>query len=66
MSPHARPLVFLAHEKKKNTDREHVEDAVAPQIIQLLTGVTEEQLRPLGGVVFRDPVSERDLPRSES
>jgi biopolymer transport protein ExbD len=60
---HARPRIFIAHETR--ADYEHVHVAVAQQIIQLLTGVTEERLRPLGGVTFRDPVTERDLPRAE-
>jgi len=60
---HARPRVFLAHER--GADHERVDEAVARQIIQLLTGVSEDRLRPLGGVIFRDPVTERDLPRGE-
>jgi len=59
---HVRPRVFIAHETK--ADYEHVEGAVAPQIIQLLTGLTEERLVPLGGVAFRDAVTEKELPRS--
>jgi hypothetical protein len=57
---HARPRIFIAHAPR--ADYDHVHIAVAQQIIQLLTGVTEEALRPLGGVTFRDPVTERDLP----
>jgi hypothetical protein len=60
---HARPRIFIAHETR--ADHEHIHVVVAQQIIQLLTGVTEERLRPLGGVTFRDPVTERDLPRAE-
>jgi hypothetical protein len=60
---HARPRVFVAHETR--ADYEHIHGAIAQQIIQLLTGVTEERLGPLGGVIFRDPVTERDLPRVE-
>jgi hypothetical protein len=60
---HARPRVFVAHEGR--ADHEHVDVAVAQHIIQLLTGVSEDRLRPLGGVIFRDPVTERDVPRAE-
>ena len=59
---HARPRVFIAHETK--ADYEHVHGAIAPQIIQLLTGVAEEHLSRLGGVVFRDAVTQRELPRT--
>jgi len=58
---HVRPRVFIAHETK--ADYEHVQGTIAPQIIQLLTGLTEERLIPLGGVTFRDAVTEQDLPR---
>lgn len=58
---HVRPRVFIAHETK--ADYEHVQGKIAPQIIQLLTGLTEERLVPLGGVTFRDAVTEQELPR---
>jgi hypothetical protein len=61
---HVRPRIFIAHETL--ADYEHVHGAVAPQIVMLLTGLSEEQLGPLGGVIFRDPVTERDLPRIPS
>lgn len=60
---HARPRVFVAHETR--ADYEHVHASIAQQIIQLLTGVAEERLAPLGGVTFRDPVTEQELPRAE-
>ena len=60
---HSRPRVFIAHETR--ADYEHVNDAVVQQVVQLLTGLSEERLRPLGGVTFRDPVTERDLPRAD-
>lgn len=60
---HARPRLFIAHETK--ADYEHVQGAIAPQIIQLLTGLTEELLVPFGGVTFRDAVTEQELPRRE-
>lgn len=59
---HARPRVFIAHETR--ADYEHIHGAIVDQIIQLLTGVSEERLRPLGGVIFRDPVTDQDLPRT--
>jgi hypothetical protein len=59
---HARPRVFIAHETR--ADYEHVHGAIVPQVVQLLTGVTEERLGSLGGVIFRDPVTEQDLPRA--
>ena len=59
---HARPRIFIAHETK--ADYEHVHGAIAQQVIQLLTGVSEDRLGALGGVVFRDPVTEQDLPRA--
>lgn len=58
---HARPRVFIAHELR--ADYEHVDGAIAGQVIHLLTGISEDRLRPLGGVIFRDPVTDRDLPR---
>ena len=59
---HARPRIFIAHESR--ADHEHVHGTIAPQIIHLLTGLDEERLRPLGGVTFRDPVTDRDLLRT--
>lgn len=59
---HARPRVFIAHETK--ADYEHVHGAIAQQIIPLLTGLAEERLSGLGGVTFRDAVTEQELPRA--
>lgn len=61
---HGSPRVFIAHETK--ADFEHVHGRIAPQIIQLLTGLTEDRLQRLGGVIFWDPVTERELPRAKS
>jgi hypothetical protein len=55
------PRVFIAHEAL--ADRNHVQDSIVPQVVALLTGLSEERLKPLGGVIFRDPVTEQDLPR---
>src|SRR5258708_95988 len=60
---HARPRIFIAHETK--ADYEHVHGTIARQIIQLLTGLAEEQLSDLGGVTFRDAATEQELPRAE-
>ena len=59
---HPRSRLFLAHETR--ADYEHVHGAVAPQVVMLLTGLSEEKLTRVGGVLFRDPVTERDLPRA--
>lgn len=56
---HLRPRVFIAHETKADHDR--VQRNLVGQIVQLLTGVTEQRLDPLGGVIFRDPVTEKDV-----
>jgi len=57
---HVRPRIFVAHETR--ADYEHMHGAIAQQVIQLLTGVAQERLQPLGGVIFRDPATELDLP----
>jgi hypothetical protein len=59
---HVRPRVFIAHETR--ADHEHVAGAIAPQIVMLLTGLSEQRLEPVGGVIFRDPATEQDLPRT--
>jgi hypothetical protein len=58
-----RSRIFIAHETL--ADNDHIQGEIAGQVIHLLTGVVEERLRPLGGVVFRDPVTERDLSLAE-
>jgi hypothetical protein len=60
---HARPRVFIAHER--GPDYEHVHAAVASQIVMLLTGLPEQRLESVGGIIFRDPVTDRDLPRTQ-
>ena len=55
--------MFIAHES--SADYEAVHGAIVQQVIQLLTGLTEDRLRPLGGVSFRDPVTEQELRRAE-
>lgn len=59
---HTRARVFISHETR--ADYEHVHAAVAPQVVMLLTGLSEETLSAVGGVQFRDAVTERELPRA--
>lgn len=59
---HPRSRVFISHETR--ADYEQVQGSIAAQIVMLLTGLSEKRLDSLGGVVFRDAVSERDLPRT--
>lgn len=58
-SVHSSPRVFIAHETKANLDELH--GSIAEQVIHLLTGVSSERLKDIGGVVFRDPVTESDI-----
>lgn len=51
--------VFIARDT--HADYQEIHGEIAPQIIQLLTGVSRERLESLGGVVFRDPVTEDDI-----
>jgi hypothetical protein len=61
---HSRARIFLTHETR--ADYEHVQGNVAPQIVMLLTGLSEDRMKHLCGVMFRDPVTDRDLPRTRS
>lgn len=58
---HIRSRVFIAHETR--ADLEAVQENLASQVVQLLTGLSEERLREFGGVVFRDPETDADIPR---
>ena len=58
----ARDRIFVAHETR--ADYGEVQGTIASQIVILLTGLSEDRLSTLGGIVFRDPVSEQDLPRT--
>lgn len=58
---HPSPRVFIAHET--HADHEHVHGRIAPQVIALLTGLSEERIAELGGVKFVDAVTDRELPR---
>lgn len=58
---HLHPRVSIAHETA--ADYESMRGDLVPQIIQLLTGVSREQLEQLGEVIFRDPVTDEEVPR---
>lgn len=58
---HPRPRLFIAHETRSGY--EHFHGELAPQIVILLTGLTEDALERVGGVVFRDALTDRDLHR---
>ena len=61
---HIHPRVSLGHETA--ADYESMRVDLVPQIVQLLTGVSQAQLEALGEVVFRDPVTDENVPlRSE-
>jgi hypothetical protein len=60
---HARPRVFIAHEAKSD-DSAMIGD-ISSQIILILSGIPEERLRELGGVIFQDPVTEQVVPRRQ-
>ncbi len=60
----AHPRVFIAHETRD--DYERLNASIVPQIVSLLTGLTEERLQPLGGITFRDPATDQDLPPPRS
>jgi len=61
---HILPRVSLGLETEADYASMRVE--LMPQIVQLLTGVSHAQLEVLGEVVFRDPVTDEDVPlRSE-
>lgn len=59
---HIRSRVFIAHETKADYDSVH--GGVAPQVVQLLTGLSAERLREFREVEFRDPVTESAIPMS--
>lgn len=59
---HPRDRLFLTHEDE--ADYRAVRTAIMGQIIMLLTGLSEERLSSVGSVSFRDPVTEKELPRA--
>ena len=40
---------------------DQVDIGIAPQVVQLLTGVTIERLSAIGAVAFREPVNDREV-----
>lgn len=58
---HIHPRVSIGHETAADYDSMRVD--LVPQIVQLLTGVSLARLETLGEVVFRDPVTEQDVPQ---
>lgn len=56
---HIRPRLFIANETR--ADYQKIHGDIVPQIVALLTGLSQERLKAIG-VTFRDAVTERDLP----
>lgn len=59
---HVRPRIFIAHETRVDNDQMHAD--LASQVVQLLTGLSCERLKELGGVVFLDPETDAEIPLS--
>lgn len=58
---HARSRLFLSHETR--SDYESVHASIVPQVIQLLTGLSEDRLRTsFGEIRFLDPATEQEIP----
>ncbi len=56
--------VFIGHETR--ADFETIHSSIVPQVVQLLTGLSLERLQPVGGVVFRDPTTDREIRQSSA
>jgi hypothetical protein len=54
-----RSRIFIGHETRGHNDAIH--GTFASQVVQLLTGLSEERLKELGDVVFRDSQTDTDL-----
>jgi hypothetical protein len=61
---HLHPRVFVAHETADDYDSMYGD--LARQVVQLLTGLSPDRLQSLGGVMFRDPVTEHDVPMRDA
>jgi len=61
---HAAPRIFIAHDSA--ADFAEIHGPARKQIILLLTGLSEDRLKELGPVEFRDPVTEGSLVRVEA
>jgi hypothetical protein len=59
---HAHPRIFIAH--AICVDDEPPRSANVGPVIQLLTGLTEQLLRPIGDVIFLDSVTEQEFLRA--
>lgn len=57
---HLHPRVFIAHETAD--DYNSMYGDLAKQVVQFLTGLSLDRLQSLGKPVFRDPVTEEDVP----
>jgi hypothetical protein len=57
---HLRARVFISHETQ--ADYEALRSDLASQVVQLLTGLSTERLTEVGGVVYRDPETEQEIP----
>jgi hypothetical protein len=55
---HPSPRVFIGQETRAAFEEMH---PILRQVLLILTGVSEERLRELGPVEFREPVTERVL-----
>jgi hypothetical protein len=56
------PRIYVAHETE--ADFASLVTEMQPQIVTLLTGLSPERAAELGGVIFRDASSDRELGRS--
>ena len=56
---HLPPRVFIAHETE--ADYKSIHGSLRRQIVQLLTGLSEDRVKELGTIQFRDPVTERPI-----
>ncbi len=56
---HLPPRVFIAHETE--ADYRAIHGSIRRQVVQLLTGLDESRLAPLGPVHFVDPVTEQEI-----
>lgn len=56
---HLHPRVFIAHETA--ADYDSVRADLAMQVVQLLTGLSPQRLDVVGGISFRDPVTDEEV-----
>ncbi|MCK6529130.1 hypothetical protein L6R50_16770 [Myxococcota bacterium] len=58
---HPAPNVFIGYDTLLDFERIH--GPMWPQVATMLTGLTREQIRDLGGAVLFDPVNQREVAR---